>query len=121
MERIRKSYGFGNGIDIGADGSKGGLSLGWKEEDNGLRGRKEGCQVITLERDSTGAWQIPDGKVEGQNLARPFYFKFNVDWVLDENFEEQVIEGWSAFMGDIPEKLSMLGTNLSRWASKNKA
>ncbi|MBA0728090.1 hypothetical protein Golax_001023, partial [Gossypium laxum] len=24
-------------------------------------------------------------------------------------------------MGDVPEKLSMLETNLSRWASKNKA
>ncbi|PPD87022.1 hypothetical protein GOBAR_DD16048 [Gossypium barbadense] len=61
------------------------------------------------------------GKVEERNLARPFYFRFNANWVLDENFEEQVIEGWKACMGDVPEKLSMPGTNLSRWASKNKA
>ncbi|KAG8472532.1 hypothetical protein CXB51_034417 [Gossypium anomalum] len=32
MERIRKISGFGNRIDIGANGSKEGLSLGWKEE-----------------------------------------------------------------------------------------
>ncbi|KAA3487995.1 reverse transcriptase [Gossypium australe] len=31
MEGIRKSCGYGNGIDVGALGSKGGLSLGWKD------------------------------------------------------------------------------------------
>ncbi|PPS03655.1 hypothetical protein GOBAR_AA17005 [Gossypium barbadense] len=34
---------------------------------------------------------------------------------------KKVVEGWRACMGDVPEKLPMLGTNLSRWASKNKA
>ncbi|MFQ6642569.1 hypothetical protein Gotur_018575, partial [Gossypium turneri] len=31
MERIRKSCEFGNRIDVGANGSRGGLSLGWKK------------------------------------------------------------------------------------------
>lgn len=30
MEMVRLKCGFENGIDIGAIGSKGGLSLGWK-------------------------------------------------------------------------------------------
>lgn len=31
MENIRRKCGFRNGIDVGAIGSRGGLSLGWKE------------------------------------------------------------------------------------------
>lgn len=31
MERIRKKCGFENGIDISVEGSRRGLSLGWKE------------------------------------------------------------------------------------------
>lgn len=31
MESMRLKCGFENGIDVGAVGSKGGLSLGWKE------------------------------------------------------------------------------------------
>ncbi|KAA3472611.1 reverse transcriptase [Gossypium australe] len=34
MERIRKRSGFVNGIDVGAEGSKGGLCLAWREEVN---------------------------------------------------------------------------------------
>lgn len=30
MEKIRKSCGFGNRIDVGADGSRGGICLAWK-------------------------------------------------------------------------------------------
>lgn len=33
MEKIRKQCGFFNGIDIGTDGSKRGLFLGWKTND----------------------------------------------------------------------------------------
>ncbi|KAA3471353.1 reverse transcriptase [Gossypium australe] len=32
MERIRRRSGFINGIDVGADGSRGGLCLAWREE-----------------------------------------------------------------------------------------
>ncbi|KAA3474021.1 reverse transcriptase [Gossypium australe] len=32
MERIRRRSGFVNGIDVGAEGSRGGLCLAWKEE-----------------------------------------------------------------------------------------
>ncbi|KAA3457419.1 reverse transcriptase [Gossypium australe] len=31
MERVRRNCGFMNGIEVGADGSRGGLSLAWKE------------------------------------------------------------------------------------------
>lgn len=34
IERIRKSCGFNNGINVSADGSRGGLSLGWKDNVN---------------------------------------------------------------------------------------
>lgn len=30
MQRIRKKCGYENSIDVGAEGSKGGLTLGWK-------------------------------------------------------------------------------------------
>ncbi|KAA3478183.1 reverse transcriptase [Gossypium australe] len=31
MERVRRSYGFSNGLEVDPDGSKGGLCLAWKE------------------------------------------------------------------------------------------
>lgn len=31
MERVRKFYGFSNGIDVMVIGSSGGLSFGWKD------------------------------------------------------------------------------------------
>ncbi|KAG8490450.1 hypothetical protein CXB51_013621 [Gossypium anomalum] len=33
MEKVQGRCGFTNGIDVGAQGSKGGLSIGWKRED----------------------------------------------------------------------------------------
>lgn len=32
MERIRRSCGFTNGFNVEADGSRGGLSLAWKQD-----------------------------------------------------------------------------------------
>ncbi|KAA3467020.1 reverse transcriptase [Gossypium australe] len=61
------------------------------------------------------------GRIGGRTLARLFYFHFNVDWVLEENFEEQIVEGWESSGGDVPGKLATLGSKLSRWASMKKA
>lgn len=32
IERIRRIYGYANGFDVQADGSRGGLSLAWKHD-----------------------------------------------------------------------------------------
>ncbi|KAA3467370.1 reverse transcriptase [Gossypium australe] len=32
MEKVRRTCGYVNGIDVGAKGSRGGLSLGWKDD-----------------------------------------------------------------------------------------
>lgn len=37
MERVRRKFGYGSGIEMGVDGSRGGLALFWKENIVDLR------------------------------------------------------------------------------------
>lgn len=43
------------------------------------------------------------------------FFRFNVDWLLKDNFEDQIKIGWAE--GDVPllEKLEQLGNHLKNW------
>ncbi|KAK5777636.1 uncharacterized protein LOC108481413 [Gossypium arboreum] len=47
-------------------------------------------------------------------------FRFNVDWLLSEELEEQVKQGWLSNEEETMTKLTELGTRLSKWAKKEK-
>ncbi|KAA3489018.1 reverse transcriptase [Gossypium australe] len=74
MERARKSYGFINGIDIEADGTRGGLCLAWK------------CDIeVTLKNFSK--WHIDttvkDGSIQEEWRFTGFY---GSPYLKDKNF-----------------------------------
>ncbi|KAA3486372.1 reverse transcriptase [Gossypium australe] len=47
-------------------------------------------------------------------------FRFNVDWMLNKDLEEQVKQGWLPNGKDTLTKLSKLGVRLRKWAKKEK-
>ncbi|KAA3489009.1 reverse transcriptase [Gossypium australe] len=60
MERIRRRSGFINGIEVGADGSRGGLCLAWREECKvSLRTlSKNHIDVLIEERNVQEVWRF---------------------------------------------------------------
>ncbi|KAA3485196.1 BEACH domain-containing lvsC [Gossypium australe] len=62
MERVRKSCGFLNGIEIEAEGSRGGLCLAWKEDINvTLRSfSKNRIDVMVKEENSYEEWRFTE-------------------------------------------------------------
>lgn len=60
MERLRRRFGFVNGINVLADGTLGGLCLGWHDEiDVELRGYCASCvDVLITDADVDGKWRF---------------------------------------------------------------
>ncbi|KAA3476340.1 reverse transcriptase [Gossypium australe] len=98
MEKVRQKCGFVNGIDIGAMGSKGGLSLGWKG--NSLINLKSfssyhiDVEVQDNECDTkwrlTGFYGNPEerGRRESWNLLRQLSIDQEDPWVVIGDFNE---------------------------------
>ncbi|KAA3468935.1 reverse transcriptase [Gossypium australe] len=98
MEKVRLKCGFENGIDIGAIGSRGGLSLGWKG--NSLVSLKSFSSLhIDVEiQDTTCAtkWRftgfyenpIEQQRRESWNLLRHLNGDCNVAWIVMGDFNE---------------------------------
>ncbi|KAH1107949.1 hypothetical protein J1N35_011717 [Gossypium stocksii] len=76
MEKVRRSYGFTNGIDIEAEGSRGGLCLAWKGDikrwASNIRRSKEGLKrklskdieiLLEKEKDDETMAKIIDTKI----------------------------------------------------------
>ncbi|MBA0701810.1 hypothetical protein Goari_024862, partial [Gossypium aridum] len=80
MERVRKSCGFLNGIDVSSDGSKGGLCLAWREYKKiQLKSfSRRHIDVIIDEEDEGHKWRFTgfygspysQGRAEAWNLLR---------------------------------------------------
>lgn len=58
-----------------------------------------------------------ESKEQGFGQRKKFPFRFNADWILKEDFETQVNEGWSREAMDLPEKLESLGIFLMEWSN----
>ncbi|KAA3479552.1 reverse transcriptase [Gossypium australe] len=85
MERIRRRSGFTNGIDVGADGSRGGLCLTWREGYKFIKGI--GARIAIFVADHCPLLIHTDNE---DKVCRTPQFKFEAWWTLEESFEEEV-------------------------------
>ncbi|KAA3465052.1 reverse transcriptase [Gossypium australe] len=111
MEKLRRKCGFEYGIDVDAEGMRGGLSLGWRDGMN-----------LTLKFFSKSHIDVEVEEGDGKIVWRftGFYGAFNADWMLNKELEEQIKQGWSMNEKDTLKKLGELGDRLSKWAKKEK-
>ncbi|KAH1032403.1 hypothetical protein J1N35_044577 [Gossypium stocksii] len=127
MELVRLKLGFPYGIDVGAIGSKGGLSLGWK------------CNLMVLLRsyshfhidadinDSdfevmwrfTGFYGNPveqlRSRLQGGGYSGTHRFRFEASWCLDQSFEGVVKQAWSGSSDNAVVKLAKVGQFIKLW------
>ncbi|KAA3477623.1 reverse transcriptase [Gossypium australe] len=107
MEKVRRSCGFPNGIEVGAEGSRGGLCLAWKKAIN-----------VTLRNFSKNHI---DGKIkvshENENIpVGNAQFKFEAWWITEESLEKEIKDCWESNTNPILEKLKNLQIHLSDWS-----
>ncbi|KAG8490633.1 hypothetical protein CXB51_013830 [Gossypium anomalum] len=98
MEVIRKFCGYKYGIDVCAGGSKGGLSLGWKEGvDIRLRGySKSHIDIEVMENSEEECWRftgfygspIEQKRKESWNLLRQLKGNNQLPWLVMGDFNE---------------------------------
>ncbi|KAH1032635.1 hypothetical protein J1N35_044809 [Gossypium stocksii] len=98
MERLRRKFRYQNGIEVAANGTRGGLSLGWTNEvDIRLLGYNDSC-IDVMVTDSynrldwhfTGFYGAPDvrDRVGSWNLLRNLSHNFSEAWVVIGDFNE---------------------------------
>ncbi|KAH1057123.1 hypothetical protein J1N35_035188 [Gossypium stocksii] len=101
--------GFENRIDMGAVGSKGGLSLGWKGNylvEHLNHSFSDHCPILLdTMKDS---W---NNRCNNEKI-----FRFEAKWCLDGSFEELVKKWRADISGSIPIKLEKLGIQIQRWS-----
>ncbi|KAH1047758.1 hypothetical protein J1N35_038542 [Gossypium stocksii] len=98
MKMVRLKCGFENGINIGAIGSKEGLSLGWK-----------GYQVEHLSHtflDHCPVLLDTTRKRRDDKRYRAKHFRFEARWCLEQSFEEEVKRNLADSFISIPVKLA---------------
>ncbi|KAA3455484.1 reverse transcriptase [Gossypium australe] len=98
IERVRRGCGFLNGIEVSADGSRGGLCLAWKEAlDVTLRSlSKNHIDVMIKEENSNLEWRFTgfygspyfNGKSESWNLLRKLGEDQSQPWLVKGDFNE---------------------------------
>ncbi|MBA0879067.1 hypothetical protein Goshw_005831, partial [Gossypium schwendimanii] len=49
-----------------------------------------------------------------------WHFRFDANWILNEEIEERITREWNSNNLDVLEKLKKVGTNLSTWVKKEK-
>lgn len=100
MEKIRRNLGYNNGIDVPFVGSRGGLSLGWKDDAIvDLQGYCD-CAMDLLISNSevdfnwrfTGFYGAPNDRrrAESWDLLRRFEQNYNGPWIVIGDFNEIV-------------------------------
>lgn len=98
MERVRKRCGFFNGIDVPAEGSRGGLSLGWNEGHLvNLKSLSKNHIDVEIQDDKgkhrrlfTGFYGAPDvrNKVETWDLLRRLGRNNSLPWLVGGDFND---------------------------------
>ncbi|KAA3477124.1 reverse transcriptase [Gossypium australe] len=79
MERIRRRCGFVNGIDVGAEGSRGGLCLAWREEIKvSLKTFSKNHIDVLIEESNNSSW----------NLLRTLGQEQRYPWLVSGDFNE---------------------------------
>ncbi|KAE8686346.1 hypothetical protein F3Y22_tig00111069pilonHSYRG00104 [Hibiscus syriacus] len=163
MERVRRKCGFLFGIDVVAEGSRSGLSFGWKPDwvvelqsysrshndviiresvevvwrftcFNGILedcGRSDAWDLLRhLGSDQSLPWLGTSMRLrtclkseEGdfvQNETWEVLFRFDANWVRDEEVEQIVKSCWDLHDESIHGKLQRVGQNLLSWSRSNK-
>ncbi|KAA3486868.1 reverse transcriptase [Gossypium australe] len=98
MEKVRRSYGFSNGIEIEAEGSRGGICLVWKEDIKvTLRSfSKNHIDVMVKEENTNVEWRFIgfygspyiNCKNDSWTLLRKLGEDQSHPWQVKENFNE---------------------------------
>ncbi|KAA3460557.1 reverse transcriptase [Gossypium australe] len=98
MERIRRRSGFINGIEVGANGSRGGLCLAWREECKvSLRTfSKNHIDVLIEERNVQEVWRFTgfygslyvNGQLTSWSLLRALGQEQQFSWLICGDFNE---------------------------------
>ncbi|KAA3483658.1 reverse transcriptase [Gossypium australe] len=102
MERVRRRYGFINGIDVDPDGSKGGLCLAWKEEVSIMLQSfsKRHIDVLVDNQNDEHQWRFTgfygspyaQYREESWNLLKSLRCNKEQPWIVCEDFNEIMYE-----------------------------
>ncbi|GMI84947.1 hypothetical protein HRI_002164000 [Hibiscus trionum] len=97
MERVRHRCGFRFGIDVGANGSKGGLSLGWKPDCNVTLSSYSLHHIdVIIKEDDVEPWRftgfygnpIESERANSWNLLRRLSTQHDMPWLVAGDFNE---------------------------------
>ncbi|MBA0688315.1 hypothetical protein Goari_006115, partial [Gossypium aridum] len=139
MKVVRHKCDFGNGIDAGAICSRGGLSLGWRQDcvaslrsysqhhidavvsdgevtdgswGSGSLGKLGGYRQLIFKNDLIGDFVMVDTigrKCERKTMRGRFKFRFDANWCLEGFCAEEVRQFWSFSLDALQLKLEGLG------------
>ncbi|KAA3459967.1 reverse transcriptase [Gossypium australe] len=117
MEKVRKSCGLQNGIEVGAARTRGGLCLAWKDD-----------IVVTLR--SFSNWHLDVMVKEEDNqeecndhvsrAPRDRNFHFEVWWTMEDSFEATLKDLWEASSESLMDRLKIVQIGLAKWANTIK-
>ncbi|KAA3489694.1 reverse transcriptase [Gossypium australe] len=116
MEKVRRSCGFLNGIDIAIEGTRGGLCLAWKEEvEVTLKSfSRSHIDVLVKEENIDIEWRFTgfyvspyaNSKIESWNLLRRLADDKSQPWLVSGDFNE-VMYSFEKMGGSLREEWKM--------------
>ncbi|KAK5772714.1 hypothetical protein PVK06_049008 [Gossypium arboreum] len=115
MVNVRRRCGFLNGVDVPAEGTREGLSIGWN-----------GDRLITLKNFSKNHIDVEiqeeNDKTESSGIGTKLdHFRFEAWRVLEESYGEEIKKLWENSLGSYPNRLLTLAKGLKKWANMIKA
>ncbi|KAJ8751948.1 hypothetical protein K2173_000694 [Erythroxylum novogranatense] len=112
MAGVRRRCGYYSGIEVPADGTRGGLSMGWKEGVN-VTFKSSGDHYIDVVVISD------EGGNTTPNVIRErleFPFRFESSWCMEDDCEEEIRKLWTSCDLDVPGKLHAVSEGLTHWS-----